>query len=170
MVYFTDWCSISTASTTKICIRRYNIITIYGLYSIVYNIWYYIYSIQYTLAPCQTFNSYWLKNHMTVLLSFNRANILRFFLLDEIFQSNDRNDKVDTYWIDFSVCQKMPKKNKIPEGWEKYTNHGKKIENSPFVAFKVPLAVSTWTTRKLGHELPDLTLVINLCNTSRYSE
>jgi len=69
-------------------------------------------------------------------------------------------------------------KNKVPDGWENYSNTGTVINGTRFVALKVPLKDEIlrkipyqnkwWGIPQLQSSLPQLKLVIDLTNTDRY--
>ncbi|XP_042875336.1 RNA/RNP complex-1-interacting phosphatase-like isoform X2 [Penaeus japonicus] len=68
-------------------------------------------------------------------------------------------------------------KNKIPDRWRKYTNMGRQIPGTRFIAFKVPLKeallmrlqdASWFCPRTLMDHCVDLGLVVDLTNTTRY--
>jgi len=69
-------------------------------------------------------------------------------------------------------------KGGVPDRWEDYTNKGTQVKGTHFVPFKVPLnedllkkvrtGVEKWGLDQLVEELPQLGLVIDLTNTSRY--
>ncbi|ROT66611.1 RNA/RNP complex-1-interacting phosphatase [Penaeus vannamei] len=68
-------------------------------------------------------------------------------------------------------------KNGIPDRWKAYTNMGRQIPGTRFIAFKVPLKEtllirledSSWFgPRTLMDHCVDLGLVIDLTNTTRY--
>jgi len=69
-------------------------------------------------------------------------------------------------------------KGGVPDRWEDYTNKGTLVEGTQFVPFKVPLkedllkrvkpGVEKWGLDQLMETLPQLGLVVDLTNTSRY--
>ena len=66
----------------------------------------------------------------------------------------------------------MPAKStKVPDGWDNYSNIGKRIPDTPFISFKVPLHPGfgrAWGIPQLVEQCPDLRTVIDLTATDRY--
>ena len=72
----------------------------------------------------------------------------------------------------------MPKaKGGIPEGWNDFSQCGQQMAGTPFVAFKVPLSPTfffsqpnsdPWTLKLLKERQPNLDVVIDLTNTTKY--
>lgn len=66
----------------------------------------------------------------------------------------------------------------VPDRWEDYSNIGKVVEGTTFIPFKVPLnevllkqvgdGVESWGLKLLLETVPQLGLVVDLTNTSRY--
>jgi len=66
----------------------------------------------------------------------------------------------------------------VPDRWEDYSNIGKVVEGTSFIPFKVPLnegllkqvgdGVESWGLKHLLETVPELGLVVDLTNTSRY--
>jgi len=66
----------------------------------------------------------------------------------------------------------------VPDRWEDYSNIGKVVEGTSFIPFKVPLnelllkqvraGVEAWGLKHLKETVPELGLVVDLTNTSRY--
>jgi len=69
-------------------------------------------------------------------------------------------------------------KGGVPDRWEDYSNNGTLVDGTQFVPFKVPLkeellkkvkpGVEKWGLEQLIETLPQLGLVVDLTNTSRY--
>jgi len=69
-------------------------------------------------------------------------------------------------------------KGGVPDRWEDYSNKGTLVDGTQFVPFKVPLkeellkkvtpGVEKWGLEQLLETLPQLGLVVDLTNTSRY--
>ena len=60
----------------------------------------------------------------------------------------------------------MPGKS-VPDGWDDYPKIGKRIPDTPFISFKVPLG-RNWGIQELVKACPDLKMVIDLTNTNKY--
>ena len=50
----------------------------------------------------------------------------------------------------------------IPKGWKECSKHGNKIDDTPFVAFKIPIIGTKWDLDKLTSTIPNLNLMISL--------
>lgn len=59
---------------------------------------------------------------------------------------------------------------KIPDGWNDYSNMGRRITGTRFICFKVPLdrKDSSFDLRSLTDHIPDLGIVVDLTNTKKY--
>ena len=50
----------------------------------------------------------------------------------------------------------------IPKGWKECSKHGNKIDDTPFVAFKIPIIGTKWDLDKLTSTIPNLNMMISL--------